>query len=207
MFGISKDEQKYFTMFSQSALKAQECAIMLEELMNDLGDMENKVKKIEEIEHECDEHVHNIFASLHKSFITPIDREDIHTIAKELDNIVDAIEAIAHKLQMYSIKTIRKEAVPMVKLITLATVELTALMLGMNKMKKVDVMKKHIIEINRLENEADVVFREAMKDLFDNETNPIEVIKWKSIFEYLEDAIDYCEDVANIVEGVVMKHA
>ena len=207
MFGISNDEKKYFTMFSDAASKAQACALVLEELMNDLGDMENKVKKIEEIEHECDEHVHNIFSCLHKSFITPIDREDIHTISKELDNIVDAIEAIAHKLQMYSIKTIRKQAVPMVKLIIQATVELTELMLGMYEMKKVNIMKEHIIEINRLENEADVVFRDAMKDLFDNETNPIEVIKWKSIFEYLEDAIDYCEDVANIVEGVVMKHA
>ena len=207
MFGITNDEKKYFTMFSQFASKAQECAIVLEELMNDLGDMENKVKKIEEIEHECDEHLHNIFASLHKSFITPIDREDIHTISKELDNIVDAIEAIAHKLQMYSITTIRKEAIPMVKLIIQSTIELTALMHGMNEMKKVNKMKSHIIEINRLENEADAVFRDAMKNLFDNETNPIEVIKWKSIFEYLEDAIDYCEDVANIVEGVVMKHA
>jgi len=207
MIGITKDEKKYFAMFSESALKAQETAVLLEELMNDLGDMENKVKKIEEIEHQCDEHTHNIFACLHNSFITPIDREDIHLISKELDNIVDAIEAVAHKLEMYSITSIREEAILLVKLIIKATVDLTKLMLAMNEMKKISVMKNYIIEINRLENEADVVFRSAMKNLFDNEANPIEVIKWKSIFEYLEDAIDYCEDVANIIEGVVMKHA
>jgi uncharacterized protein Yka (UPF0111/DUF47 family) len=144
---------------------------------------------------------------LHKSFITPIDREDIHLISKELDNIVDAIETIAHKLQMYSITYIRKEAFDMVKLIIQSTIDLTQLMLAMNELKKVDIMKKHIIEINRLENLGDGIFRNAMKNLFDNETNPIEIIKWKSIFEKLENAIDYCEDVANIVEGVVMKHA
>jgi predicted phosphate transport protein (TIGR00153 family) len=194
-------------MFSEISSKAQQCAIKLEELMNDLSDMDNKVNAIEKIEHECDEHIHNIFFCLHKSFITPIDREDIHLISKELDNIVDAIETIAHKLQMYSITYIRKEAFDMVKLIIQSTIDLTQLMLAMNELKKVDIMKKHIIEINRLENLGDGIFRNAMKNLFDNETNPIEIIKWKSIFEKLENAIDYCEDVANIVEGVVMKHA
>jgi hypothetical protein len=207
MIGTTKSEKKYFTMFAQTASKAEQCAVLLGELLNDLSDMDNKVVKIEAIEHECDDHLHNIFACLHKSFITPIDREDIHLISKELDNIVDAIEAVAHKLQMYSITNARKEAYEMVKLLISSTVDLASLMIAMNEMKKVEFMKKHIIEINRLENEADEVFRKAMKNLFDNETNAIEIIKWKSIFEYLEDAIDYCEDVANIVEGVVMKHA
>jgi hypothetical protein len=145
--------------------------------------------------------------ALNSSFITPIDREDIYNIAKEMDNIVDTIEEAANSFDLFLITEVRDEAKVMSRLILECIVELKVVVNEMRRMKKSKLLQEKIIEVNRIENEGDVIYRKAIKSLFENETPPLEVVKWKLIFEFLEESIDSCENVANILEGVVMKHA
>ncbi|MCX8131123.1 MAG: DUF47 family protein [Clostridia bacterium] len=207
MFRISPKEEKFFDLFVETAENACKSAVMLEELMKNYIDIEKKVKAIEETEHECDQRVHVIMEQLNKSFITPIDREDIYLIAKELDNITDSIEATAHRFVMLNVNSITDEAKKLAELIVACTKELKGVMVEVKNMKKSNSLQKKIIEVNRLEDYGDTIFRNAVTNLFKNEKDPIEVIKWKEMYELLESTLDACEDVANIVEGVVMKHA
>lgn len=207
MFKISKKEEIFYDLFVETTEITCKSAVMLEELMKNFVDVGNKVKAIEETEHKCDQHVHKILEQLNKSFITPIDREDIYLIAKELDNITDDIEATAHRFIMLNVKSIREDALKLVKLIVDCTKELKDVMVELKNAKRSKTLKDKIIEVNRIENEGDEIFRSAVTNLFVSEKDALEVIKWKEIFEYLENTLDACEDVANIVEGVVMKHA
>lgn len=207
MFRVTAKEERFFDLFVETIDATCKTAQMLEDLMTNYCDVNSKVKAIEEKEHECDQHVHNIFEQLNKSFITPIDREDIHLLAKELDNITDAIESTAHRFLMLNVKTIREESKLLAKLIVHCTTELREVMVDLKNMKKSTTLQKRIIEVNRLENEGDNIFRRAITQLFASENDPLEVIKWKEIYEYLENTLDACEDVANIAEGVIMKNA
>lgn len=207
MFKISKSELVFFDLFEEAADMAVECSKALIDLITDYTDVPQKVKAIEEIEHNCDLHVHKIIELLNKSFITPIDREDIFLIAKEMDDVVDAIEAIAHRCVMYNVQEIRSDVLPLVRLVELSMRELKGLMHLLRTIKKSEPIMEKVIEINRLENEGDRLYRSAMNALFTTETDAVEVIKWKGIYELIEKSLDACEDVANIVEGVVMKHA
>ncbi|HEX9061080.1 MAG TPA: DUF47 domain-containing protein [Clostridia bacterium] len=207
MFRITSKEEIFFDLFVDTAKNIHKTAKFLEELMNNYSNVNEKIKTIEECEHECDERVHNILEQLNKSFITPIDREDIFLIAKELDNITDDIEATAHRFRMYNVDSITEDAKRLCSLIVKCTEELKNLMMLLKDIKKTKVIKDKIIEINRLENEGDEIYRNAITRMFVMENNPLEVIKWTGIYEYLENTLDACEDVANIVEGVVMKNA
>jgi uncharacterized protein len=207
MFRVTKREEIFYSMFVETAENTCKAALMLEDLMTNFTDVDNKIKKIEDVEHECDKRVHKILAQLNKSFITPIDREDIYLIAKELDNITDDIEATAHRFNMFNVSSIREEAKKLTELIVVSTKELKDVMSELKNMKKSKTLKEKIIEINRIENEGDEIYRSAMTSLFKHEKDAIEVIKWKEILEYLENTLDACEDVANIIEGVVMKNA
>jgi predicted phosphate transport protein (TIGR00153 family) len=200
-------EVSFFDLFVESVQASHNAAQKLETLTNNYTNIKAQVKEIEEIEHQCDQHVHKILEQLNKSFITPIDREDIFLIAKEIDNITDAIESTAHRFIMLNVSEIRIEAKTLVSLIVQSTRELEAVMDGMRNMKSNNELKEKIIEVNRIEDEADDIFRAAITQLFASEPNAVEIIKWKEIFEYLENTIDACEDVANIVEGVVMKNS
>ncbi|MFA6309518.1 MAG: DUF47 family protein [Clostridia bacterium] len=207
MFMTSKREEVFFDMFVETADIICQAAELLEDLMLDYTNVLEKVAKIEEKEHECDSIVHAILEQLNKAFITPIDREDIYLIAKEMDNITDSIEATAHRFKMMNVKEIRPDALELSKLILPCTLELKGVMTELKFMKTSKSLQKRIIEVNRIEDEADEYFRNGVTNLFKCESNSIEVIIWKEIFEYLENTFDMCEDVANIVEGVVMKHA
>jgi uncharacterized protein len=207
MFRVTAKEEKFFDLFEETAEATCHAALLLEDLMNNYSDVDLKIKAIEKIEHECDQYLHNIFERLNKSFITPIDREDIHLIAKELDNITDAIESTAHRFQMLNVKIIREESKLLARLIVQCTTELRGVMAELKDMKKSTTLQQRIIEVNRIENEGDNIFRTAITQLFASESNSLEVIKWKEIYEYLENTLDACEDVANIAEGVIMKNA
>lgn len=207
MFRITKKEEVFFDLFVETTKHACLAAKKLDDLMNNYEDVNKKIKDIEQIEHNCDLSVHNIMQQLNKSFITPIDREDIYEIAKELDNITDAIEATAHRFNMYNVISITEDAKKLSALTVLCTQELKSLMEELKNMKTSKHIKNKIIEVNRIENEGDDIFRQAMTSLFSNDLNALEVIKWKEIYELLENTLDACEDVANIVEGIVMKHA
>jgi predicted phosphate transport protein (TIGR00153 family) len=207
MFRITAKEEIFFDYFIETCEIICKAANLLDDLTHNYINVNEKIMSIEEAEHACDSYVHKILNELNKSFITPIDREDIFTIAKELDNITDDIESAAHRFSMFNVKEVRPEALTLTKLIVKATGELRNVMIEVKNMKKSKQLQNKIIEVNNVEDEADTIFRDAMASLFMSETDAVEVIKWKAIFELLENTIDACEDVANIVEGVVMKNA
>jgi uncharacterized protein len=207
IFRVSKNESVYFDMFIEFAQKAYDAAKSLDELINDYTEIDGKVKGIICQEQDCDKLVHAIMRKLNSSFVTPLDREDIDHIGHVMDNVVDGIEAAAQCFTMYHVTEIKEEAKAMSALIVRCTAELLQLMVELKRMKKSKTLQKIIIEINSIENEGDDIYRNALYSLFMNGAPTTEIIKWKDMFELLENTIDACEDVANIVEGVVMKHA
>ncbi len=207
MFRPTSKEERFFDYFIETSEIICKAASLLDDLTNNYVNVNEKIKSIEDAEHACDTIVHKILNELNKAFITPIDREDIYLIARELDNITDDIEAAAQRFSMYNVQKVRPEAIVLSKLIVNATNELKNVILEMKNMKKSKSLEEKIIEVNNIEDEADTAFRDAMTNLFLAEKDAIEVIKWKEIIDFFENTIDACEDVANIIEGVVMKHA
>ncbi|MDR3552460.1 MAG: DUF47 family protein [Clostridia bacterium] len=183
-----------------------DAAEKLKDLLLNYTDTEAKIAAIEDLEHKCDINVHTLLKHLNRSFITPIDREDIYLIAKEMDDIVDHIESSAYRFKLFNIKEIRPAAMEMTDMIVNCTKELKVVVDEMRYMKTSKILHEKIIEVNRIENQGDDVYREAIHNLFLNETDPMEVIKWKEIYEYMEKTVDACEDVANVIEGIVTKH-
>ena len=141
------------------------------------------------------------------SFITPFDREDIYKIAKEMDEIVDCLEEVSNRFVVFGVTAMKPDAIELTKLIIDGIRELDVLFENFHKLKSDKIVIDQVIEVNRIENEGDIVYRQALKTLFREEKDPVELIKWKHLFEQLEASLDACEDVANIVEGVVMKYA
>ncbi|MGE5473374.1 MAG: DUF47 domain-containing protein [Ignavibacteriales bacterium] len=205
---IFPKDDTFFKLFVQSANKVYEGALLLKEIVSDpTKDLETKVKKMKVVEEEGDENTHAILSQLNKSFITPLDREDIYQIAKEIDEIMDYIEDTAHSILIFGIKSCKEEAIIITDLIIAAAKEIQSMADALKDTKNTKQLYKKIVEINRIENEGDSVYRGAVTKLFAEETKPIEIIKWKEIFEFLENTLDMCEDLANTIEGVVMKHA
>lgn len=207
MFRITAKEEVFFDYFVETSEIICKAAALLDDLTKNYTNVNEKIGNIEETEHACDNKVHKILEQLNKAFITPIDREDIFMIAKELDNITDDIEATAHRFSMFNVKEIRPEAVKLSELIVKSTTELRGVMAEMKNMKNSKVLQEKIIAVNDVEDEGDTIFRDAIANLFICDISAVEVIKWKEIYELLENTLDACEDVANMVEGVVMKHA
>lgn len=207
MFKLTHKEDKFFDLFISFAQTIYKSAEMFKSMVEDLSDAEAKFKAVKEMERKGDQQLHGIFKQLNQSFITPIDREDIYGIGKHLDDIIDFIEATASRFVLFNIEVATEEAKTMSHLILDCTREMINLMQELKVMKKSKKLTEKIIEINRIEEEGDALFRKAIKSLFSGYTPVLEVIKWKEIYEQLERTLDACEDVANIVEGVVMKHA
>jgi predicted phosphate transport protein (TIGR00153 family) len=207
MFSINPKEDKFFDLFIEEAKNVHESAVILRKFMDDLKNKEERLKEIEEMEHKGDKKVHDILEQLNKSFITPIDREDIYAIAKEMDDIVDNIESTGNRFIMFNVNECTEQAKVMSDMIVAATKEIIDLMEELKVMRKSKKLKEKIIEINRIEDEGDTYYRKAVRELFNGEMSTLEVIKWREIYEFLEKTLDACEAVANIIEGIVMKHA
>jgi len=207
MIRITKKEAVFFVEFSEMIELALQSAKGLEDLMVNFTDIKAKIKAIAELEHSCDVQVHKIIKQLNAAFITPIDREDIFLIAKEIDNIIDHIDETANHFIIFNVKKVKPGAIELSKLIVQSITNLQILFVELIKMKANDKIFKPIIEVNRIENQGDEIYRAELTKLFAEEGNAIEVIRWQGIYNYLEKALDSCEDVANIIEGVVMKHA
>ncbi len=203
-FNLLPRENEYFILFSQMTLKIQEASNILVEMMQDTaGNSESYVKQIKDVEHSCDEVTHNLTVKLNKSFITPFDREDIYTLSVALDDVIDYIDAAARAILMYDIKEINEHARRFAKVIQSLAIELHS---AISILEKPDGMNEHIVEIHRLENEADDIYFRAIGELFRNSTEPATLIKFKELYEIMENATDRCEHVANIVEGIILKH-
>ena len=203
-FSLLPREDEYFVFFSQMTGKIQDAANALVEMMHDKREtFEQHVKHIKDIEHECDELTHKVTTKLHKSFITPFDREDIFTLCVALDDVCDYIDAGARAILMYDIREISDHAKHFAKVIQSLAMEINS---AVSMLAKPDGMNQHIVEIHRLENEADDVYFRAIGELFQSQTDALTVIRWKELYEILENATDHCERVANIVESIILKH-
>ena len=204
---IPKDED-FFGMFEQQAQNVVQGAKLLVEIMQDYSDLDQKVLKVSSIEHNGDEITHAIVEKLNTTFITPFDREDIHELSSALDDIIDFIDATVGRMALYKVNGPTEDALQLANIIQRCVEETAEAVTELHKFRKTGGnIRKHFIEIHRLENEGDRVSRAAIARLFECETNAIEVIKWKEIYEHLETAIDKCEDAANIIESVVLKNA
>jgi uncharacterized protein len=164
----------------------------------------DKAEEIKEVEHKCDHLTHQIIKRLNTTFVTPIDREDIYALAKSLDDVMDAIDASAKVVRLYKIGSVRYGARELARVIVVTSDQIE---LALEALEKKIGVADRAVEINRLENEADRVHEEALRRLFDEERDPVMIIKWKEILDFLEEATDRCEDVANVLEGVVVKNA
>ncbi|HDH00679.1 MAG TPA: DUF47 domain-containing protein [Nitrospirae bacterium] len=196
----------FFSMFEKASLNLNKSAILLVEMMEDLSIAEIKAKEIYEAEQEGDMLTHEVMRALNKTFLTPVDREDIHALVNCLDDVLDLIWASADRTVLFKLDTVKQQAVDLSKTL-LETTEFITKAIAALKGKKYSYIQEFCIEINRLENRGDRIFREALVDLFDKVKDPITVIKWKEVYGHLEEANDACEDVADILEGIVLKHA
>jgi len=200
-------EFSFFDFFEQHAAKCVEAAHLLVKVFENPSGAEAIVKQIKDVEHEGDKITHHTIETLHKTFITPIDREEIHQLISEMDDILDYIDATAQRVVLYEILEARPEAKELCAVLVKSTEQVRDAVAGLRTLKYPMELLKICVEINRLENEGDTVLRKGMARLFKESTNPIDVIKWKEIYEFLEEGTDRCEDVANIIEGVVLEHA
>ena len=195
-------EHDYFRLFSELAANLDAAAQLLVKFMND-GDRQSIAAAILEHEHVGDKIVHDIVRRLNKSFITPIDREDIYDLVATADEILDSIEEVAGKVLIYRVDEITSYARRQAEVIAKATPILRECMDNLEKPKGLD---ERIIAVNSLENDGDRIEREALASLFEGDTTCTDIIKWKDIYETLECAIDECEHVANVIESIVLKH-
>ena len=203
-FRLIPREMRFYDDFIALAEQIREGAILLEQMLAPERPMWEKADAIKQVEHNCDNLTHEIIQRLHRTFVTPLDREDIHMLASSLDDVIDAIDEAAANVRLYRLDHVRNEARTMAGIIKACTDQIVMALRAFER--RVGVAAP-AVELNRLENEADRVHQDALQRLFDEETNPILVMKWKEVLDLLEEATDRCEDVANVVEGVVVKHA
>ena len=199
-------EIDFFEIFDRAALNVTKAATLLVSLMENFDNVDARAKEIYEVEQDGDMLTHEIMKKLNKTFITPIDREDLHALASSLDDVLDLIWASVDRLAVFKVTEPTKEAITMSKDL-LATAEVIHKAIQKLKEKNYSYVQEYCIEINRLENRVDRTFRDALGALFNDVKDPILIIKWKEIYEHLEDAADKCEDVANVLEAIVLKHA
>lgn len=203
-FSLLPREDQYFTLFSDMAGKIQEASGALVDMFaGDHSRYFEASKRIKDIEHECDELTHTVTTRLNKSFITPFDREDIYTLAVALDDVCDYVDAAARATVMYDVREVNGHIRELARIIHELSKEITS---AVDLLKDAKGMSRHLLEIQRLENDADEVYFKAIGDLFKDAIDPVSVIKFKELYEILENATDRCESVANIIESIVLKH-
>ena len=201
---IPKD-RKFFDMFADMAANLEHGAGVLRDLLTSYQDVDRSVQRIKDIEHKGDDLTHAVFIKLNQTFITPFDREDIHRLASSLDDVLDFVNSAADRLIMYKIQTVPPSAAVLAGIIVKQASELGKAVALLEKNHK--ALLEHCVEVNRLENEADAVSRNAIAQIFEEEKDPINLIKMKELLEVLEIATDKAEDAANVLETVVLKSA
>lgn len=197
-------EEKFFELLRKSAKNLLEGAKTLKSLADDYTDVGAKVKRIKDIEHEGDRIIHEIIKKLNQTFITPIDREDIHILASELDDVLDAIEGISARLYFFKIEKLTPECIELIDIIYKAVEQIEK---AISDLEHLDNLLPFFIEINSLENQADEITRKATAELLEEEPDWRMAIKWKEIYGRLETAADHCEKIAVAIESVVVKSA
>ncbi|HXG30565.1 MAG TPA: DUF47 domain-containing protein [Thermodesulfobacteriota bacterium] len=207
MVRIFPKEERFFDYFDRASEKMIRGVRLFKEMMQNLTNAEEKARQIKEVEHEADHVTHETVSSLHKTFVTPIDRESIYALITRMDDILDLIDSACERTLLYKIKTSTPEAIALIDILEKSIEQVAKGISGLRNLKNSSSILNICIEINRLENEGDRVFRNALSVLFNSPSDPVDIIKWKDIYETLEDAIDRCEDVANVLEGIVVENA
>ena len=202
-FSLLPRNEQFFDLFKEMVDEIRAAALMLEELLAADPPADAKVDLIKDAEHRCDALTHDSIQRLHRTFVTPFDREDLYSLSTSLDNVMDAIDQAAALVRLYGITHVRPGARELAHIVSGSADRLHTAMDALATKRPVN---PHTVEINRLENEADRIYNEAIRKLFEGERDPITIIKWKDLFDVLEQITDACEDVANVIEGVVVKH-
>lgn len=200
-------QEKFFEYFENAAKHICRGAEVFKEIVADFSCLQEKSKVMKDLEHECDLVTHATMEKLNKTFITPIDREDIHALCSSLDDVMDFLEATVNRMFAYDLEKFDEPMKKLIEVIGKQSEEIRKAVILLKNLKNVDKIMEHCVEINRLENEADTVNRMALSDLFRSEKDPIQIIKKKDIYGYLEEVTDKSEHIAIVIEGIVLKNA
>ncbi len=200
-------ESKFFELFTQSASNMSKAARALEDLLKNWENVDYKVSYITELEHEGDSLTHQVAAMLYRTFVTPFDREDIAQLSHVMDDVTDFIHAAAESIHIYKVDGTTQRANELAEIIVQAAEEVEKAVKCLGNRSDLKKVIEHCVEINRLENKADAVYRAALGELFDDSKDTKYIIKWREIYDHMESATDRCEDVANVLEGVALKNA
>jgi predicted phosphate transport protein (TIGR00153 family) len=206
MFNLIPKEAVFFDLFERAAANAHECTQALVEFLDRFDDLPNRARRIKDLEHIGDELTHETIERLNQTFITPIDREDIHELVCRVDDILDLVDTAVDRIVLFKLQKPLDETKQLAQCLVRSTTLIREMMPFLRNMKDADLVRQRVREVHRLENEADRIERQAMATLFESNPDPIYVIKWKNIIETLESATDRCEDVANVIEGIVLKN-
>jgi hypothetical protein len=206
-FSLIPREQKFFDLFEEGAHNLVEAGEVFTDLVENWDDVVEKVSKLEELEHKGDNITHRIMALLHSTFVTPFDREDIALLTNAIDDILDLIHGAADTMLIYRVQAPTQRAKELAEITHEAVHEVERAVKYLRHRGQLKQMLVSCVELNRLENAADEVLKQALGELFQDSSDMVKVIKWRELYEHMEDATDRCEDVANILEGIVLKHA
>jgi len=206
-FPFMPREQKFFDLFEQSTQNIVKSARALKEMIDSWQFLDSRMAEITELEHDGDTITHQIISLLHRTFVTPFDREDIALLAHTMDDVIDFIHSTADAMFIYKIPAPTQRAKELSDVIVQAAMELEKAVACLRNKSQFKKMLEMCVEINRLENAADRIYRAAIGELFDNTADMAQVIKWREIYEHMETATDRCEDVADALEGVALKNA
>lgn len=205
MFKLFPREGLFFELIQQATENGRLAAQKLVDMMQNYQNPSEQAQAIKDLEHQGDTLTHKLLRHVDQTFVTPIDREDIHALASAIDDVVDLVEAVADRMVVFKIERPTEEAQNLARLIYRSTEEIAKSAAALRGRVN-GTIYTHCVEINRLENEADRVHRDAIAKLFETERDPIKVIKWKEIYEFLEEATDCCEDVADVLESIALKY-
>ncbi len=200
-------EEGFFDLFEENARNMVKAARCLKELVDTWRDVEQKVNEITELEHQGDAITHKIAAQLHRTFVTPFDREDIAQLAHTMDDVTDFIHAASDAMLLYKVDPPGQRVKELADIIVQGATEIEKAMPQLRRRSELKRLLKRCVELNRVENMADQVYRAALAELFSDSTDIAHIIKWREIFAHMESATDRCEDVANVLEGVAVKNA
>ncbi len=203
MISLFPKQEDFFTLFRRQAELARKGADLLHEMMQRFDRLDERAQELKAVEHEADGVTHELFAKLNRSFVTPLEREDIHDLASGLDDVLDAVEAIGTRLVLFKIPHSTPAALELTRVIAAAAAQIEE---AVDHLRDSGGLLGHTVEINRLENEADNLSRHAVADLFSGAHDLLDVMRWREIYGRLEGAADKCEDVANTLEAIVLKN-
>lgn len=203
MFSLFPREDDFFVLFRKQAALVREGCAMLLDMVTTFDRLEERAKQLKDVEHRADLVTHEIFERLNRTFITPLEREDIHQLASNLDDVLDAVEAIGSRLLLFQVGRPPAEALRMATILTECASQIEQ---AVDNLKQMNNLITFTTEINRLENEADGISRQVTADLFSGKHDVLDVMRWKEIYGRLEGAADKCEDVANAIESIVVKN-